>query len=296
MSDAPTLSEISDVFNIFVNSRYATCVAIALIAYDYVLTMDLEINHIWSQPFSGATILYLMNRYGYPLVLALEMVQTCNGIGRATDATTTGIVAVAGRTIFTLRTWAIYLKSWKVLALVGLFAIAKLSMAIISSVTSYEYLFQIACTADVLDVYDNFHEEAGNDKLCNFLALARWLRLLHFIYSPSTSMTDSSKFPTFFQYDYSLEILNAIANIMINHLLLNLRHVSATHSGGGLSQKSLPEVAFASNAIIGNIGAPLTDDPEEFAWAAERATETEHSGPDMVEAESFHGLSSLHEV
>ncbi|TDL20723.1 hypothetical protein BD410DRAFT_364458 [Rickenella mellea] len=74
MSDAPTPSEILDVFNVVVNARYATCVATALIAYDYVLTLDLEINHIWSQPFSGATILYLMNRYGYPLQLALELV------------------------------------------------------------------------------------------------------------------------------------------------------------------------------------------------------------------------------
>ncbi len=74
---------------------------------------------------------------------------------------------------------------------------------------------------------------------------------------------------------------------MINHLLLNLRHVSKAHAGGGLSQKSLqiPEVAFASDAIIGNIGAPLSGDPEEFTWAVERATEMGHSGPEAGPSE-----------
>ena len=47
-------------------------------------------------------------------------------------------------------------------------------------------------------------------------------------------------------------------------MLLNLRHVSNTHTGGGLSEKTIPELAFAQNSIIGNLGAPLINDPDEF--------------------------------
>ncbi|TDL20722.1 hypothetical protein BD410DRAFT_364429 [Rickenella mellea] len=150
----------------------------------------------------------------------------------------------------------------------------------------------------VLTFYKTFRSAAHMKKLGMTNSLTFWLLRDGFIYYFGRILLVvfdilSFSFPQFFQYDYSLEILNAVGNILINHLLLNLRHVSARQSGGGFSQNTLPEVAFASNATIGNIGAPLTEDPEEFTWALERSTEKRNDAPDMIEAESS---STLQEV
>ncbi|TDL27700.1 hypothetical protein BD410DRAFT_835014 [Rickenella mellea] len=132
--------------------RYAYSVAAAILAYDYILTIDLEISQVWSQRLTGATLLYFMNRYIYPLNICLSMIEA-------------------------------------------------------------------------------FYPLNNNP---------------------------------FAVYEFSAIIPNTFGNVMINHMLLNLRHVSNTHTGGGLSEKTIPELAFAQNSIIGNLGAPLINDPDEF--------------------------------
>ncbi|TDL16084.1 hypothetical protein BD410DRAFT_649713 [Rickenella mellea] len=67
-----------------------------------------------------------------------------------------------------------------------------------------------------------------------------------------------------------LTVLVAISNpltiVLINRLVLNLRQVSRLQDGntstlGGIS--TIQEPAFATNPILGNLGAPLRVDPDE---------------------------------
>ncbi len=39
--------------------------------------------------------------------------------------------------------------------------------------------------------------------------------------------------------------------------------MSNTHVSGGLSQKSLPDLGFAVNSLIGNLGAPLRQSSDD---------------------------------
>ncbi len=40
-----------------------SCAAIALLYYDHILTFPAEVSHVWSQPISPNTLLFLLNRY-----------------------------------------------------------------------------------------------------------------------------------------------------------------------------------------------------------------------------------------
>ncbi|KAI9459158.1 hypothetical protein BJY52DRAFT_384140 [Lactarius psammicola] len=42
---------------------YAQVFALSLLYYDHVLTFPAEVSHIWSQPISPNTLLFLLNRY-----------------------------------------------------------------------------------------------------------------------------------------------------------------------------------------------------------------------------------------
>ena len=40
---------------------------LAIIAFDYLITLDREIEYFWKRSFSGASILFLANRYTLPV-------------------------------------------------------------------------------------------------------------------------------------------------------------------------------------------------------------------------------------
>ena len=54
--------------------------AIALSIYDYLLTFELEIRHIWSRKFSGATLAFFLNRYGFLLFWILQRISGYSNI------------------------------------------------------------------------------------------------------------------------------------------------------------------------------------------------------------------------
>ncbi|KIJ23065.1 hypothetical protein M422DRAFT_276431 [Sphaerobolus stellatus SS14] len=45
---------------------YFSLAVIVMLFYDHLLTFDEELCRIWRQPFSGATLLFLLNRYLTP--------------------------------------------------------------------------------------------------------------------------------------------------------------------------------------------------------------------------------------
>jgi hypothetical protein len=53
----------------------------ALYSYEYIVTLDQEINHIWRKKWSLSTLIFAVNRYG-ALILELYLV-----LGPTTDYT-----------------------------------------------------------------------------------------------------------------------------------------------------------------------------------------------------------------
>ncbi|KAJ7478038.1 hypothetical protein B0H11DRAFT_2281210 [Mycena galericulata] len=55
-------------------SRYVGAAGYVLLLYDHVLTLDAEVEYIWSAPSSVAKILFLILRYMVPIVLTVETI------------------------------------------------------------------------------------------------------------------------------------------------------------------------------------------------------------------------------
>ncbi|KAH9852023.1 hypothetical protein C2E23DRAFT_731504 [Lenzites betulinus] len=63
------------------NLLWTSC-AIALLAYDYLLTFHHEVRFVWGRKFSAATVLFVLNRYFIILLYVVDMVTQCPGVGR----------------------------------------------------------------------------------------------------------------------------------------------------------------------------------------------------------------------
>ncbi|EJD06542.1 uncharacterized protein FOMMEDRAFT_17066 [Fomitiporia mediterranea MF3/22] len=54
-------------------SQYMTLSGCSLLLYDYFLTLNQEIELIWKAPLSTITLIFLVNRYTIPLILAVDI-------------------------------------------------------------------------------------------------------------------------------------------------------------------------------------------------------------------------------
>ncbi|KAF8580457.1 hypothetical protein K439DRAFT_309532 [Ramaria rubella] len=95
----------------------------ALFVYDHLLTLPDEVDKIWSQPFSLATMLFYINRYITHcqfIILQVEFYETswtisvCNRYVKFAGAATMCLVSV-GELILILRVYALYLANRYVL-------------------------------------------------------------------------------------------------------------------------------------------------------------------------------------
>ncbi|KAJ7832001.1 hypothetical protein B0H13DRAFT_2430149 [Mycena leptocephala] len=66
------------VQNVF-TTRYVSAAGYVVLLYDHLLTLDLEVEYIWSAPNTSAKILFLIMRYMVPLFLTGETI-TRNGL------------------------------------------------------------------------------------------------------------------------------------------------------------------------------------------------------------------------
>jgi len=101
---------------IFRTQLYIQCSSLALLYYDYALTLPDEKEHIWRSRISLSTFLYIGCRYAlvanviYLLALLKLIRGSCND-----GYLISGILSIIGRTcvvgVWSLRTWAVYGKN-----------------------------------------------------------------------------------------------------------------------------------------------------------------------------------------
>jgi hypothetical protein len=121
---------------------YVTASFLTLAVYDLFICLNREITHIWRSKWGLVKVLYLVARY-FPFVsvtIAMEerLSSTCNLITFTTIFAGAGIGLCA--LILTLRTYSIYNKSRKVLAIFGLswiLAVAVVVWAVIHYTDSF---------------------------------------------------------------------------------------------------------------------------------------------------------------
>ncbi|KAI8974520.1 hypothetical protein BD414DRAFT_424359, partial [Trametes punicea] len=73
-SDADDAAQLVLLYQAAASNAYWTSSALALLGYDYLLTLHREIRLVWMHKLSGATVLFLLNRYMIILLYAIDMI------------------------------------------------------------------------------------------------------------------------------------------------------------------------------------------------------------------------------
>ncbi|TDL21236.1 hypothetical protein BD410DRAFT_840697 [Rickenella mellea] len=250
------------VVSTLTTKEYADVITFTLLAYDYIVTIDVEIAHIWKQRFTGATAFFFLNRYMFILSVCLKWIfrsyasndspvrlrdspvicvvnksvlDRCVVLGISVDFLDFFTITITVKLIFTLRTWAIWMRSGRILVCVGLLGIATVGMDILGVQLGLTFQQQLL-------------SRHGSTAA---LTLAKILLALRNPSSPSLAFTLQV---------ISGTIVVATGNIVINRMLLNLRQVALSDvevSGGIPPEISQEGTTFATNTFIGNLGAPM---------------------------------------
>jgi len=286
--------------------------AIALYIYDFILTLPLEISEIWSSRFSGATLAYLLNRYGllgYVIFHAIASyapisdVSTCSGLTRASSV----LIALGDCgliSIFTLRTYAIYYKNWMILPVLVLQGLARISLDFAKDQSQISYTivpppFSLLGPCSMSPTFLGARLDTAASVLVlafdTIVIILTVARTCHGVWQSRKAGVRSTLSSIILRdgilYYISIEVL-VVANIIVdliplntassiylqtiisnfqivlaatltNRLVLNLHRLP---SGDETVTSTLPDIAFGTNPILGNIGAPVRDDSIDLGF------------------------------
>ncbi|KAI0696084.1 hypothetical protein BC835DRAFT_1414477 [Cytidiella melzeri] len=285
---------LASKFQDMINANSCMVAATTLLFYDYLLTFPDELRCIWSRKFSGATVLFVLNRYVSLISQLLLTIQLFSWDNQSQDAADTFTVFAA------LRTYAIWEKDrtilWTLLCLglapVGLNIFYYTRVTILSTpppFTGCGELVQFNDPSSALidqNVTDVFSIADRVAAICldTLVIVLTWMRTARIRQVFSQLQIKSSigalllrDGALYFVVLLLLNIVNLIAvafqifgavpgitavitSIFVSRFFINLRDVymSATGSGdtsdANLSRMS--SVRFGA-ALVGNLGAPL---------------------------------------
>ncbi|KIJ54551.1 hypothetical protein M422DRAFT_220842 [Sphaerobolus stellatus SS14] len=243
-------------------SKYFLVAAFTMLVYDYLITVGQEVESIWKQTWSGATLLFALNRYGSllqrPIIVAAFLspawsrdVPSCQHFVRFSGGSTVGIVAI-GELILILRVWAIWHRNKKILAFLSFMWIMQVTFSGMALGYSQRVPFPPFFVGCILTGIDNrfipfWLMPLFTDSVIFFLTVYRVLKY-------SRTMRDSGLFKVLFRDGilyffciFSVNFLNVIlyivatedlkaigagfsqtlTSVMVSRLVLNLRGVRA---------------------------------------------------------------------
>ncbi|KAF9051461.1 hypothetical protein BJ165DRAFT_889726 [Panaeolus papilionaceus] len=139
--------------------KYFQGASYAMLVYDHLLTLDEEVERIWKQKFSGATILFLLNRYGTLLsfIVVIDAFvdsgwtkQDCHRFVMYEGAQTIALVGIC-ELIMILRVYALYGRSIFVIAPLLLLLSAQIIMSVVGIHTGWAVPLPSGLTGCILD-------------------------------------------------------------------------------------------------------------------------------------------------
>ncbi|KAJ3787902.1 hypothetical protein GGU10DRAFT_414262 [Lentinula aff. detonsa] len=261
---------------------------------DFIETLPTEINAIWQKKLTGASVLFLINRYIFLLSLIFEIVTSLPGNqkNKECDVDTNilnvlQIVAIATTNVlFALRVYAIYNRNRTILGTCSVLIISRLAIDILQQIGTQSFSsagtqFQSfsACVINVPD--SNGYYQGGLDLLyMEFLStpaivqfVIPFITLVYDIYIFGLTMRktielgfemkrqgQSSVAHVIVQDEISTPFFTFLPNMLISRLMLNLRTFPTPGTGDTLTTSQRAQFSslhFASNQMLGNIGAPL---------------------------------------
>ncbi|KAF5371876.1 hypothetical protein D9757_010584 [Collybiopsis confluens] len=255
--------------NLWLVEEYAVVASAVLWIADFIETLPTEIQTMWSRRQTGASLLFIFNRYSFLLSLLAALIinlpgesgdRECNTIGYLYIALqSTSIATTTG--LFTLRVYAISLNSKLncrvILVTAALVIASRLSVDMLTLVFSPT----MSTSGSIVQGFSRcIMEQTPNSALFNKIMLVVG------IFSVIVAMVQEQ----FAELNYNVAMPLAIItpffdilpNILISRLMLNLRTFDSNENFGTISASGLH---FAINSrVLGNIGAPLrTENIEE---------------------------------
>ncbi|KAF8994598.1 hypothetical protein BDQ17DRAFT_1366745 [Cyathus striatus] len=136
--------ELATTVNDLTAGKYFQLAAFVMLIYDHILTFPDEVERIWKQRFSGATVLFLLNRYVTPLQFIViidafhDPIWTkkfirCKRFVVFEGASTVGLISV----IMIFRIYALYSRNNKVLAGLMILLCAQITFSSIGISTGF---------------------------------------------------------------------------------------------------------------------------------------------------------------
>jgi len=125
--------------------KYFQLAAFVMLIYDHMLTFDLEVDRIWKQKLSGASILFLINRYVTPIqfiviLLAFHdpdlMSRGCDNYAFFEGASSVTLIAVC-QLVMILRVYALYGRSIPIAIFLMILWAAQITVSAIGLHTGY---------------------------------------------------------------------------------------------------------------------------------------------------------------
>ncbi|KAJ3509774.1 hypothetical protein NLJ89_g5040 [Agrocybe chaxingu] len=137
----PKPAEFETLASVASHLRDAKCVqlaAFAILIYDHALTFPLEVERIWKQKVTGPAILFLLNRYVTPLqyIVIITAFHLPTWTGKACDdfvmfeGALSAVMSNVCEVIMILRVYALYGRSNKILAFLGLLWLLQLVISL----------------------------------------------------------------------------------------------------------------------------------------------------------------------
>ncbi|TDL16065.1 hypothetical protein BD410DRAFT_808387 [Rickenella mellea] len=280
MSDGSEAAIIKELFSDSIRSNRVFLSSSVVVFYDYALTLPMEISEIWNAKFSGAQVIFFMTRYSFIFTTILQYVSRFSA--NPTDSLCRGVYYI---TIVSVTC-----------SQIGLLGISTVVVSVYSDIhlvtpladpfgfkfpTSCAYAtdpgFSRSINEPVLDFRirsrrlqldlrenDSSHDTNEEVKVRERLGLRHTTRRFQLIIQTAIIIVFNGV-----SWDGEL---STIGNVLTCRLVLNLRQVSRTPKLQTISLLDAgpqEEPEFATNSILGNIGAPLrigreVDDEEDL--------------------------------
>ncbi|KAJ3878507.1 hypothetical protein F5051DRAFT_327866 [Lentinula edodes] len=243
---------------------------LALCVADHIQTWHREFSSIWKRKITGTSVLFLVNRY--MLLLSVMIQAVLNFPGNGTDdqcyvlnmiySISTPIALVATNVLFALRVYAIYSENKVIFGIASAFIISRFALDIWSTllgagVSTIESPFQkiARCALSLIFLVELAipFSALGYDIFIFVLTAIRTVK-----HSVEMQRLNQSSITQIIIRDGNY-CVSLLPNLLISRLMLNLRTYSepgnTTISQG--QKTNVSSLNFASNWMLGNIGAPL---------------------------------------
>ncbi|KAI5481811.1 hypothetical protein MNV49_000088 [Pseudohyphozyma bogoriensis] len=136
MTEAPAWPVSESIRDVIANAHLCVVAVASLCAWDWLALLPLEYRFISSARWTPLKVAYLVNRYWTLILMAITVVffvaelirvQACSSYGRVMPGGTI-VTVTACSTILTIRTWAFYAKSMRILAILCVFMVCQIGV------------------------------------------------------------------------------------------------------------------------------------------------------------------------